>query len=318
MLPARLVGQGDARGAPAASPPAPPVTRSWIRWASASRTSTAWARIARPTTTSPSTRRACSTAWRSRTRRRSAKVLRNHPQAASCFVSKLYEQAQGRRAARRSTIPSMASLSQQFETSGHQRRPVAARHRVERRLSLRRNRHQVTEGGEHMSRAVLRSLSHSSSERSFAAWSRADRCHAPLPRLAGMLNGNGTAYASGAALPLRYGTWFFGNGINPPEWVPADHGCGQRVDAQHGAHAAAAREVVSAGHHRADQQDPTRPGAQRAPRRRADGRERGGGGCAAAFHRSIAGSDPQRGVHARLPNGLHVGISNTSGAGALD
>ena len=43
----------------------------------------------------------------------------------------------------------------------------------------------------------------------------------PLPRLAGMLNDNGTAYASGEALPLRYGTWFFGNGINPPEWVPA-------------------------------------------------------------------------------------------------
>ena len=48
----------------------------------------------------------------------------------------------------------------------------------------------------------------------------------PLPRMAGMLNGNGTAYAAGGALPLRYGTWFFGNGINPPEWVPAATGVG--------------------------------------------------------------------------------------------
>lgn len=48
----------------------------------------------------------------------------------------------------------------------------------------------------------------------------------PLPRMAGMLNGNGTAYAGGAKLPLRYGTWFFGNGINPPQWVPTATGVG--------------------------------------------------------------------------------------------
>ena len=48
----------------------------------------------------------------------------------------------------------------------------------------------------------------------------------PLPRMAGMLNGNGTAYAAGGKLPLRYGTWFFGNGINPPEWVPTAAGLG--------------------------------------------------------------------------------------------
>lgn len=42
----------------------------------------------------------------------------------------------------------------------------------------------------------------------------------PLPRLGGMLNEHGTAYADGAALPLRFGTWFFGNGIIPDRWVP--------------------------------------------------------------------------------------------------
>ncbi|HWO13905.1 MAG TPA: DUF1552 domain-containing protein, partial [Polyangiaceae bacterium] len=48
----------------------------------------------------------------------------------------------------------------------------------------------------------------------------------PLPRLAGMLNGNGTAYAQGAPLPVRFGTWFFGNGIIPDRWVPSTTGQG--------------------------------------------------------------------------------------------
>jgi hypothetical protein len=48
----------------------------------------------------------------------------------------------------------------------------------------------------------------------------------PLPRLAGMLNGNGTAYAQGAPLPVRFGTWFFGNGIIPDRWVPNSTGQG--------------------------------------------------------------------------------------------
>ncbi|HET6279560.1 MAG TPA: DUF1552 domain-containing protein [Polyangia bacterium] len=43
----------------------------------------------------------------------------------------------------------------------------------------------------------------------------------PLPLLDIMLNGNGNAFAQGAALPKRYCTWFFGNGILPPRWIPA-------------------------------------------------------------------------------------------------
>ena len=46
----------------------------------------------------------------------------------------------------------------------------------------------------------------------------------PLPRLAGMLNGSGTAYARGEPLPVRFGTWFFGNGIIPDRWVPSAAG----------------------------------------------------------------------------------------------
>jgi Protein of unknown function (DUF1552) len=48
----------------------------------------------------------------------------------------------------------------------------------------------------------------------------------PVPRLIGMLNDRGDAYAAGGALPLRFGTWFFGNGIIPNRWVPASTGSG--------------------------------------------------------------------------------------------
>ncbi len=48
----------------------------------------------------------------------------------------------------------------------------------------------------------------------------------PLPRLFGMLNDSGTAYASGAPLPIRFGLWFFGNGIIPDRWVPSTTGTG--------------------------------------------------------------------------------------------
>jgi hypothetical protein len=47
-----------------------------------------------------------------------------------------------------------------------------------------------------------------------------------LPRLAGMLNGNGTAYAQGAPLPKRFGTWFWGNGMIASRWVPKTTGTG--------------------------------------------------------------------------------------------
>ena len=35
-----------------------------------------------------------------------------------------------------------------------------------------------------------------------------------------MLNGNGTAYADGTRLKPRFLTWFFGNGVDRPQWVP--------------------------------------------------------------------------------------------------
>jgi hypothetical protein len=41
-----------------------------------------------------------------------------------------------------------------------------------------------------------------------------------LPLLDCFLDGNGEALASGAPLPIRFGTWFWGCGINSARWIP--------------------------------------------------------------------------------------------------
>jgi hypothetical protein len=41
-----------------------------------------------------------------------------------------------------------------------------------------------------------------------------------LPTLEAMLNGNGTALAEGPPIPVRFITWFFGNGVVLNRWVP--------------------------------------------------------------------------------------------------
>ena len=45
-----------------------------------------------------------------------------------------------------------------------------------------------------------------------------------LPLLDYFLNDNGTALAQGAPIPVRFGTWFWGNGMNPDRWVPPTDG----------------------------------------------------------------------------------------------
>ena len=47
-----------------------------------------------------------------------------------------------------------------------------------------------------------------------------------LPLLNCFLNDNGTALASGAPLPLRFGTWFWGLGMNSKIFVPSKTGAG--------------------------------------------------------------------------------------------
>jgi len=139
----------------------------------------------------------------------------------------------------------------------------------------------------------------------------------PLPRMAAMLNGNGTAYASGAALPLRYGTWFFGNGINPPEWVPAATGVGNAWTLSPSLmplQPVKSYLQVITGLTNMIPADPAHKGRPAAALT----------GATSAADVLLPSIDQvlvpflNTGAMPALPNGLHVGISNTSGAGALD
>src|SRR5450432_331649 len=140
----------------------------------------------------------------------------------------------------------------------------------------------------------------------------------PLPRMAGMLNGNGTAYASGAALPKRYGTWFFGNGINPPEWVPAATGVGNAWTLS--APLMPLQPVKSylqviTGLTNKIPPDPAHKGR---PAAALTGAKAGGADVQLPSIDQVLAPILNAGSMPALPNGLHVGISNTSGAGALD
>jgi hypothetical protein len=140
----------------------------------------------------------------------------------------------------------------------------------------------------------------------------------PLPRMAGMLNGNGTAYASGAPLPLRYGTWFFGNGINPPEWVPAATGVGSAwtlSTALMPLQPVKSYLQVITGLTNMIPPDPAHKGR---PAAALTGANAGGADVLLPSIDQVLAPILNKGAMPALPNGLHVGISNTSGAGALD
>ena len=47
-----------------------------------------------------------------------------------------------------------------------------------------------------------------------------------LPVFDALLNDAGTAWADGAPLPVRFGTWFWGCGMNPERWNPSTVGTG--------------------------------------------------------------------------------------------
>jgi hypothetical protein len=139
----------------------------------------------------------------------------------------------------------------------------------------------------------------------------------PLPRLQGMLNGNGTAYAAGAPLPKRFGTWFFGNGILPPHWIPTATGMGSAWTLSPAllpllevkpwlqvvtglaiklpniaAHKAMPAAALTGWNSAQDVQAPTID--------------------------QLMVPLVNAGATLPYPTGIHVGISNTSGAGALD
>ncbi|MCB9506353.1 MAG: DUF1552 domain-containing protein [Myxococcales bacterium] len=53
-----------------------------------------------------------------------------------------------------------------------------------------------------------------------------------LPPLEIFFNANGNAYASGGALPRRFGLYMWGNGILPPRWIPSATGADYTLSEQ--------------------------------------------------------------------------------------
>jgi hypothetical protein len=140
----------------------------------------------------------------------------------------------------------------------------------------------------------------------------------PLPRLAGMLNNNGTAYAAGEKLPLRYGTWFFGNGINPPEWVPTTTGVGSEwtlSPALTPLQPVKSYLQVITGMTNKIPPDPAHNGR---PAAALTGANAGGADVQLPSIDQVLAPILNAGTMPAIPGGLHVGISSTSGAGALD
>src|SRR5258708_3587944 len=140
----------------------------------------------------------------------------------------------------------------------------------------------------------------------------------PLPRMAGMLNGNGTAYAAGAPLPLRYGTWFFGNGINPPEWVPAATGQGSAWTLSTSLmplQPVKSYLQVITGLTNKIPPDPAHKGR---PAAALTGANASSADVQLPSIDQVLAPILNAGTTPAFPIGIHVGVSNTSGAGALD
>jgi hypothetical protein len=139
----------------------------------------------------------------------------------------------------------------------------------------------------------------------------------PLPRLLGMLNDNGTAYAAGEALPRRFGTWFFGNGIIPERWVPTQTGKAAAWQLSPSLQPLAGVKewlsVVSG----LGLKVPNTMAHKSMPAAALTGAQavKDGDVQLPSIDQLMA---PLLGKDIVFPTGLHVGISSTTGAGALD
>ncbi len=138
----------------------------------------------------------------------------------------------------------------------------------------------------------------------------------PLPRLYGMLNGNGTAYADGTPLPVRFGTWFFGNGIIPDRWVPRTTGVGdawQLSEQLLPLQAVKSHLSVLTGF---SIKVPNNAPHASMPAAALSGAQVGGNSTQLATVDQVAGS-LLNAPDTAFQTGINVGISNTSGATSL-
>lgn len=137
----------------------------------------------------------------------------------------------------------------------------------------------------------------------------------PLPRLHGMLNDSGTAYASGQPLPIRFGVWFFGNGIIPDRWIPSATGTGDAWSlSEQLAPLQSVKPYLSALTGFSIKVPNQSPHASM-PAATLTGANTGSGGVQLPTIDQLVAN--LVGTGTTFPNGIHVGVSNTSGATAL-
>nr|WP_276599379.1 DUF1552 domain-containing protein [Nannocystis sp. SCPEA4] len=132
-----------------------------------------------------------------------------------------------------------------------------------------------------------------------------------------MLDGNGTAYADGTPLLPRYLTWFFGNGIDPALWVPAAVGQGAAWSLSPSLMPLADYKPwlsVLSGY---EVKIPALYAHKSAPAAVLTGAQAAMNGdvTAPSIDQKIADLVNK---DTAFPSGIHVGISNVTGAGALD
>jgi hypothetical protein len=139
----------------------------------------------------------------------------------------------------------------------------------------------------------------------------------PLPRLFGMLDGNGTAYADGTKLKPRFLTWFFGNGTDPDHWVPAATGTGAAWTPSPALAPLSEFKAWLSVLSGFEVKVPALYAHKSAPAAVLTGAQamEGGDVTQPSIDQRIA---PLISGDTAFPTGLHVGISNVTGAGALD
>lgn len=139
----------------------------------------------------------------------------------------------------------------------------------------------------------------------------------PLPRLGAMLDGNGVAYADGTGLTPRFLSWFFGNGADPGHWVPAAVGQGAAWTPSPALMPLAAFKPWMSVLSGFEVKVPQLYAHKSAPSAVLTGAQAMDGGDVRlpSIDQLLA---PHLSADTVFPTGLHVGISNVTGAGALD
>jgi hypothetical protein len=171
-----------------------------------------------------------------------SQALRDHPQLGACLVKRVYAWATGG-ATQPTDKPLLDWLGQSLAADGYRLPDLFANGRLERCLCDRARGQGRARAGRRASRgerahardrrevAMIRSakLARISRRRVLKGMLDGAVVTVGLPLLDGLLSDSGKAFASGAPLPPRFVTWFWGLGGNSSVFVPKTTGAGYEL-----------------------------------------------------------------------------------------